>query len=1027
MKEKTDQKNNRKAAAAPPRPFLQAVARAYASQFPDLSEFCFVFPNKRAGTFFLKYLREEQQTMALSPEVTAITDFVARLADHDVASRIDLLFRLYNIYRNSDASEGEDRRSFADFDAFRNWGETLLSDFSEVDQYRVDADALFKNVRDFKDIASSFLTDEQLEIMERYFGYAPGRKEVENFWKHMEPESETKERFLKLWQQMAPLYHKLNDSLHAERLCTSGGAYRLALENLENDGRAFLPWKKVVMVGFNALSTTEALIFQNLADMEPDEDLPGAYAEFHWDGTGPILGSGRSDAASFLRHNLRNFPPPAWAAPYMAEAETDSLPEEIRVIASPSDSAQAKIAGEIAGEWQQVLGDQEIKDARAAIVLPDENLLMPLLYALPENISKVNLTMGYPLRSTSVISFINHLRRLHASARWSRGEKVYYHEDLRLFLSHPYSHALIGSANISAINGFMNEYHRLTMSPAELAAKSEEAAWILRELPDNMTTADTINYIEEILMRVSAALDARSESKSLMKSRIDRAHIEIYRNALGRLRIACEEHNIEMGMQGVFSMTDRLLAGEQAPFEGEPLEGLQVMGLLETRALDFDNLVILSLNDRIMPRKAAARTFIPDSLRHGYGLPYSNYREELFSYYFYRMISRASKVTLIYDARAGEGMKSGGMSRYLMQLKYLYAPGKIKWETRKFSLSSEPRSGAKSVRKNEDVMARLEEYSRPGSKKNLSATALKRYLICQVRFYYECVMGIGADNPPSEFLDPIAVGNVLHDVMLRIYFPEGKRKIYLENPEILDESDFDRLIEDREGLDRMVRGAINRLYYHRPEAEEDTPLDEAAAIIGRRIADSVRNILRYDKGLAPIKLEGGEITRLTTYRLPDGRRLNMKYAIDRLDKLRDRLGHERFRIVDYKTGASEVKVNSIENLFSGDESSLNFFQLMLYANMMALDRDLRDGIRLSIYQVTDIASSGEVIPKINVSPPGKNASYVPVAHHLQENEEFMERLNAMLMEIFDPGKDFVPADNDQACQYCNLAHLCGRK
>lgn len=1021
MKEKTKEKKGNVGVKEAPRPFLQAVARAYANEFDDLSEFCFVFPNKRAGTFFLKYLRDERQTMTLSPEITSITDFVARLADHDVASRIDLLFRLYNIYRAGEEESGEARRSFADFDSFRSWGETLLSDFSEVDQYRVDADALFKNVHDFRNIASNFLTEEQLEVMERYFGYAPGRREVEDFWKNLEPVSETKERFLLLWQQMAPLYHRLNDSLAAERLCTSGGAYRLALENLETKGREILPWKKVVLVGFNALSTTEALIFRNLADLEPEEGIAGAYAEFFWDGTGPVLGKGRSDATAFLWHNERNFRSPVWASEYLAEAETDTLPE-IRIIASPSDSVQAKIAGDIAGQWQESLGEEDIKDARAAIVLPDENLLMPLLYALPPTISKVNLTMGYPLRSTSVISFVHQLRKLRSSARISRGETMYYHEDLSLFLSHPYAHVLIGTAEISKIKGYIRHHHCITVSIGTLESLSSMAAYVLRLLPADISTKDTIGYIEDVLEKVSAALDAGEGTGALMKSRIDKSHIDIYLKALGRLRSACAEHGVEMGMQSVFAITDKLLAGEQAPFEGEPLEGLQVMGLLETRALDFEHLVILSMNDRIMPRKASARTFIPDSLRYGYGLPFSNYREELFSYYFYRMISRVRKVTLIYDARAGEGMKTGGMSRYLMQLKYLYAPGEIKWEKAKFRLPATGEGGARSVHKDEKVLAMLEEYSRPDSKKNFSASALKRYLVCQVKFYYEYVLGIRADNPPSEYLDPVMVGNVLHDVMLRIYFPEGRRKIYLENPIELRPEEIDRLIEDREGLDAMIRRSINREHFHLKPEEEDRPLEEAARIIGERIADSIRNILRYDRNLAPFSLEGGEITRLTRYRLPDGRRVNMKYAIDRLDRIGG-----RYRIVDYKTGASEVKVNSIEQLFSGDESSLNFFQLMLYANMMAADRRIKDGIRLSIYQVTDLAGSGEVIPRINVSPPGKTASYRQVEDHLQENEEFLARLDTTLTEIFDPSRDFLPADNDKACRYCNLAHLCGRK
>lgn len=1052
-------------------PFLESVANAYYHNFADMSEFCFVFPNKRAGRFFLKHLQGAAKGRTIvAPEVTSITDFVSFVSGHDVASRLDLLFRLYNIYRKRreereereerEMTEGRDEREeerdrrderdgrderevstpeiiYQDFDSFRNWGETLLSDFSEVDQYNVDADSLFKNVKDYREIASSFLTDEQIEVMVRYFGYAPGIREVERFWRNMKPETEIKSKFLMLWQQMAPLYHALNDQLHAEKLCTSGDAYRLALQRLKKEGKKILPWKKIVMVGFNALSTTEALIFEELKGEDGYEGIKGAFAEFFWDGTGPVLSGEVNDAATFLKYNRHNFPSPEWSKEWMERSDVKGMPPYMKVIAAPSNAAQGKVGGAMVDQLLKEFGKEEIEDAKVAVVLPDENLLIPFLYSIPESLEGVNLTMGYPLRLTSVISFIYHLRRVLSTSRLIDGTPAYYHEDLRLLLSHPYIHALIGSNVVSEILGYMNHHHKSVMTKEELQQFSMEITEVLPYFPKDARTRYITDWIDEVLVKISAALESKEEG--LLKSSIDRSHIETYRDAVKRLANAAEEHDIEMGAAGVFAMLDKLIGGETVNFEGEALQGLQVMGLLETRALDFDRLIILSMNDKMMPRKASGHTFIPDSLRHGYGLPYSNYREDLFSYYFYRMISRAREVIMVYDARASSGMRSGGMSRYLMQLRYLYAPGTIEFENHKFTLSPS-KSEMKVIEKKDGVLKKLEEFTQPGSKRNFSASALKNYFRCPVKFYYENVAGLRAENEPSEYIDAIGQGNVVHEVMLHLYFPEeksesypdGTRKVYLNPPLTVTAEDITAMMEDRERIALLVRQSINRLHFNKKDEHIDDPLDGASRLIAEKIEQQIEDVLAYDRSLAPFRLVGGEISGLVRWPLPGSdRKVNMKYAIDRLDIVRDSgdtNGKEEYRIVDYKTGSAGVKAKNMEEIFNASEDAKNFFQLMLYANLMNMDRGLNEPVRLSIYEISRLSEEGEVAPKMGKEPePGKKMSYTPLSTHFDYNEEFMEEMDRLLTEIFDPDIPFVPADDDEKCQYCNLAHLCGRK
>ena len=308
--------------------FLDAVAQAYVGRHNDLSRFCFVFPNKRAGTFFLKSLAGTlgERTM-LAPEVLAVNDFVMRISGREIDSRIDMLFRLYDVYcslKGRDADFSTDEGTL-DFDRFAPWGETVLNDFSEVDQYDVDAEALFKNVKDFREIASNFLSDEQREVIEHYFGYTPSLHDVEGFWRNLDIEehpSDIKDRFVELWQVLPELYRGLRDNLEAAGLCMPGSAFRIAAERVAGRGVDWLPWGRVVFVGFNALSTTECALFEELRGYRCEDG--DDYAEFFWDGTGPVLEQSHGKASRDLRRNRRNFPSPGWAAPVMALSERDA-------------------------------------------------------------------------------------------------------------------------------------------------------------------------------------------------------------------------------------------------------------------------------------------------------------------------------------------------------------------------------------------------------------------------------------------------------------------------------------------------------------------------------------------------------------------------------------------------------------------------------------------------------------------------------------------------------------------------------
>lgn len=1019
-----------------------------------MSRVCFIFPNRRSGTFFLKHLSAalpEGETL-LAPEVLGIDEFVERVSGLCPVSRIESVFTLYDVYRRLRGRNGfiSNEEDLLDFDRFAPWGETVLSDFSEVEKYMVSAAELFRNVRDYRNIASNFLTEQQLEIIERYFGYRPAASDVERFWdtvgqEEIGNESALKDKFVELWRLLPELYEGLIADLDKEGLALPGTMFRRAAIRLEEMGSEALEWDHVVAVGFNMLSTSEARLFSALgASQSREGDALGA---FFWDATGPVLGKAqsreslRNPATAAMHRNLENFPPPVWGAAAMAVSAAEQMPPVLIEAAAPSNAAQAKIAGLTVAEWlgrgaNEADTDHAIRDARTAVVIPDEGLLLPLLNSLPPDLPSLNLTMGHSMRFTSVSSFVYHLRRLQTRARRdSLGRPAYYHEDLRLFMSHPLMQVLAGSAQANAVNNDAAADH-LRIVPLEwIARRSPEAASILKPLERHTTAAQTIAYLDEVLSTLYVALSG-GEENPVLQNNLERMQVDRYRQALMQVLVPIEEHKVSMHFSSVFRLVDRLVSGETVTFQGEPLEGLQLMGLLETRAIDFDRIVILSMNDKVMPRRARRRTFIPESLRRGYGMPSSTQAEELYSYYFYRLISRAREVTMVYDARAGEGMRSGGKSRFLLQLEMLYAKGLVTKRDYAFMLES-TKSEPQPVVKTDSIMERLEDYrsTDPERARNLSASAFTDYCHCQLLFFYKHVMGVGDYGERPDSIDPITQGNIVHRVMLDLYFPEGLQRKLLKYPRRLKKEDIEAMLADTEGLERVVKRALNREHFHLdritdPESPGlDRELPPSMQMSVRFLVAMVRKILEYDLRQAPLMLLGGEVKgRIRWSPAPDIPEVNISYAFDRVD-----ISGSRVRVADYKTGRPKVSASSMQALFDGEDSAHHDLQLLLYAGWLekALPAEgltgVKEGIALEILSPDALENEGGKMPEIKMPDCEGKLVVRHLESHLDAEEEFTEGAAEMLRGLFDKKREFLPPSDSSRCAHCRLGSLCGRE
>lgn len=1019
-------------------PFLQCVARNYADRYADLSRFCFVFPSHRAATFFRKYLAGAIAGKTIvSPFTITMSELADTLSERIPDTRIDLLFTLYDAYRSlqPDASDKERKTGF---DAFRMWGEVVLADFNEVDLWNVDADEIFKNVRDFREIETDYLTEEQRSVMDEYFGgAAPYKEAFDHFWKNYDYKSDKKEgrekrdteikqKFSLLWQTLAPLYAAFNRLLDERGLTYPGKAWKLALANVSEKGLEGKEFDKIVFVGLNALTKAEFMLLSQLKRMTVEIDSRREpVADFFWDSTPALLADEKSSAGRFVRRDVKHFPQPEWAD--MSECDASRSMPAIEVAASPSAALQTKLAGAYVSalDTKQVATDY----ANVAVVLPDENLVLPMLYSLPEKVHKVNLTMGFPLKLTSASSYVRLLRRLQLTKTFSTGETMYRAADLVRLFSHPFLLAMCPGAKVQNLKRHIIDLRKYRVSRAEAVAICPEAKELLEPLAGKATAAEAFSWIEAALEAAYKAIKRPKSKDELLSPSLDRDHIVFYGDAVRQISTALKQHSIDVNANTFLSLVERLLAGETVSFEGEPLEGLQVMGMLETRCLDFDHLIVLSVNERILPRRARTRSFIPAGMRRAYGMPYAGYDESLFAYYFYRMLGRAKTATLIYDARDNSPQTTP--SRYILQLKHLYAKHHACFTDYSFMLESAKRTTME-VTKDSTCLDLLEPFKADADAdkpKYFSSSSLTKYLDCPLKFYFNTLLGVDPPSDSVDGLDPIMEGNVVHNVMMQVYLPVHLRRQWLPAGHLIQAADIDRVLADEGALKKMVETEVNKELYGKNHPEKwNAELNPLIRMSADMLLRQVKDILNYDRSQTPFMLYGVEVPEKIRFDIGGGREVNMKCVIDRIDDISgktDEAGQKLLRIVDYKTGTTHVSAATPDELFAGSYKAKHFYQLQLYANihnrLMATDRPMA----MAVYDVKAISSKGD--KKKPLAIPTVNKKLLP--DHLSEaglNDGFLDAVSSTIREILDPGVPFRQTDEEKSCTYCTLKNYCMR-
>ena len=958
------------------KPFLYQVASLFYEKWEaEVSRLAFVFPNRRTGLFFQKYLSEVADIPLFSPTILTINDLFIQLSGKQSADRISMLFTLYDIYiRQSGSTET--------FDEFLYWGEMLLNDFDDIDKYMANARMLFSNVTDLREIENDFdfLSDEQIAA-------------IRSFWSSFYPRGDTpnQQQFLAVWQVLYDLYEEFRATLAAEGKGYEGMIFREVVESMERGESPDLPYEQIVFVGLNALSVSEERFLAQLQKRK--------IADFYWDYVSDKVTDPDNKASYFVSRNRKSFPSSMKLPP------EEKVKTEIEVIGIPSGIGQAKHVYTLLSDWCKEAEMSSEEALRTAVILPDEHLLIPVLNAIPEQIRRINVTMGYPLAGTPVASLIEYILALQKNVRYIDRNPLFYFRDVLPVLNHRY--ILSTSPEIiSSLVKEITENNKIYISHTELGKTP-----LLEILFTPVTGVEAfsdylIKVLEELNKVMSALSDEEEEDAPQRTNDLEQEFIFHYFTTVNRMKEVMKDARIEMKIDTFFRLLKRVTDTITIPFHGEPLSGLQIMGVLETRALDFDRLIILSMNEGIFPQRKAANSFIPYNLRRGFGLPTYEHQDSVWAYHFYRLIERASHVSLLYDTRSN-GLQTGEVSRFVHQLHYHYeVPMRDKLVVYNVSSSKTP---PLAVPKREDIMRRLDAYRKGGSKA-ISASAINTYLDCPLKFYFSVVEGIREEEEVSETIESDVFGSILHKVMEELYKPFQGKMVTVD------------LLKAIRKDTALLTGAIARAFASEFfKTEVVCSLTGQNYLIGEMIRKYVEKILERDGKLTPFVYIESERKINGLISLSDHSEIRLKGFIDRVDEVRDAI-----RIIDYKSGSGTTTFSSIESLFNKEEKdrAKAVMQVFMYCWMYAhFTENKGKTIQPGIYYVRSLFSDPFDPSVYHRIERGKSEKVEDFSGYAQA---FEEGLRGCLDEIFNPEIPFTQTPTGKACSYCPFKGICGK-
>ena len=913
----------------------------------DLSRVAVVFPNKRAALFMNEHLARYARKPMWSPAYITISDLFRRHSDMQVGDSIKLICDLHKSFVKCTGLNES-------LDHFYGWGQLLLTDFDDIDKNMADADRIFCNLKDIHELDDiSYLDDEQRKMLKRFFA---------NF--SDDHESELKRRFLSLWSHFSDIYHDYNKRLQEQGLGYEGAVYR---EVATKDNIEF-KYDRYIFVGFNLLQQVEQKLFARLKKM--------GKANFYWDFDEYYMPhhktTSATDAGHYISMYLEHFP---------NELDTRSKeiyanmrqPKHISYISAATENIQARYVS----QWLR--NDNRYKDGRhTAVVMCDENILLPVMHSLPNEADKVNITSGFPLGMTPVASLISLLFDLYTTGAMQHSRR-YRTQYVDKVLAHPYAQYIADC---------------IPLSP--------------------MGKIDNITLLQQIGTLIKhVGVKAKDESDALFQESIFRMY-----TIINRLEQLAASGDMDVDVTTLRRLTKQLITTTTIPFHGEPVVGIQIMGVLETRNLDFNHVLLLSCNEGNMPKSVNDSSFIPYSIRKAHGLTTIDNKVAIYSYYFHRLLQRAQDVTIVYNNTTDNG-HTGEMSRFMLQL---MVDGTHNIKHLNLLAQNVPTTMcSKAIVKDEKIQQELDQM------KNISPSAINVYIRCPLAFFYQYVARIKEPDCEDDTVDNRMFGNIFHKAAQFIYEDVTSRHATVEKTQL------QKYLKDEKMLETVVDRAFNEELFKLSASEaankkRATEYNGLQIINRKVIIEYLQQLLKTDQRLAPFTVLGLEkqVYNDIVFNTEDGAQRKVKIGgiIDRLDMVTDpTTGKPTIRVVDYKTG-SPIKsaIKSIDEVFEGNsyKHSDYYLQTFLYSLI--------------------INNSSKLNPsKYNVSPALlfiKQASadnYDPVLcideHKVTDigiyKTEYLKLLKEKLGEIFSKQKPFVPTNDKRTCKMCAFRMICG--
>ena len=960
----------------PPEHFLDWVAGDLLTRFgKDLSGVTVVFPGVRTSLFLNQYLYRRAQAPLWAPKYRSIESLFESVSSLQKGDSIRLIAELYDTYIEV-YNRHHSIPSTETLDEFFFFGEILLNDFDDADKNLVDARSLFGNLKDLDALRDNFshLSPEQLEAIHRHFRAFQG-------------ESALKTAFWNIWEILGEVYFTFKKKLQEKNIAYPGMLMRSVADrcagNEENLATIF-PAEQYAFAGFNVLNKCEEQLFRSLKHK----------ASFYWDYDEDYL---QTEAGRFIQQNIRQFGSALDDRLLHASRTTE---KKITFLASPSESGQSAVVA----PWIDSLHKEpSFTQPDTAIVLCNEAILPVVMHAIPsEKVENVNITMGFPILQTPIASFLQVLVEMQTKAYRASDQSFWYRYVLPV-LRHPYTAILFPEAGEVERELLRNHIFYPTKTHLRNAA-------LFTCTPDTLHLAQ---YLLEMIQQVGRHYEQEITDtyNGLYQESIFRAY-----QTVNRLYGLFAAGDLTIEKPTFLRLLRKLLSTVQIPFHGEPVKGLQIMGVLETRALDFKNLLMLNVNEGLMPGSTTENTFIPQFLRAHFGMSTIDHQDSIYAYYFYRLIQRAENITFVYNTDKTQTGKAE-MSRFLLQL--LINPS-FNTQIERFSLQSniQPRQPKPlRIEKDEALLQTLKnryDLNANPEAYRLSPTALNTYITCSYKFYLEYVRRLRHKEELMEDLDHSVFGTIFHRAAELLYREITGRDETQPAGDRIEKEDFTVYTEQPHKVRRLVLKAFEEEYFKgRPTSEAD--FNGEQLIYFQVICKLLERLIRFDRQRAPFVILGLEYPVKGDFILTERNiRLRIGGIIDRMEEK-----NGKYHILDYKTGIKAKECKSLDELFEQkNDRPSHIFQTFVYASALLEEAQWEGPVVPELLYIQQIAKD-DYSPSIRCNQQA-------VEDFRALHPEFKQRLLDKVDEIFDPAVAFEQTGIVQVCASCDFREVCGR-